>query len=405
MTRPITAVTMPKWGIEMTEGTISGWNFGIGQAVGRGEALLDVETEKIVNSVEAPAQGILRRILADKGETRPVGALIAVFAPPEVGEAEIDAFVGAFRGAIVSFEPDAAATDNEEPPTAAPAGEGGEPHVSPIARRLAERLGVDLGQVRGTGRNGRISKEDVEAFVAATAGASGTSSAAAAGNPARRVAMSSMRATIARRLLESAQSIPHYRVSADVRMDMLQARRDAAASDGVRPTLNDALVHAVSRALREHPGVNAQFSGDEILEFRHADIAIAVATEDGLVTPVVRAADRLGLADIAVATRDLVDRAQRSTLTREDIAGGTFTISNLGMLGVDRFDAIINPPQVAILAVGAITDRVVAHEGVPVIARMATLTLSADHRVVDGALAARFLGALKALVEAPGGIE
>ena len=211
-----------------------------------------------------------------------------------------------------------------------------------------------------------------------------------------------MRATIARRLLESKQSIPHYRLAADVDLTALTAHRASLNAGGAaKVSINDLIVRAAALALVRHPEVNAQLQGEEILKFAQADVAVAVASENGLVTPIVRAADRKGVAQIATEVADLAERARGGKLTRDEITGGTFTVSNLGMFGVDRFDAIINPPQVAILAVGAASDRIVARNGQPAVAKVVTLTLSCDHRVVDGATGAKFLGTLRELLETP----
>jgi pyruvate dehydrogenase E2 component (dihydrolipoamide acetyltransferase) len=451
----ISAITMPKWGIEMTEGTITAWRVGEGQRIERGAEILDVETEKIVNAVEAPAGGTLRRILARDGETQAVGALIGVIAEEQASDADIARFIESFVAAVVSFDADGDAAPPAAPATAPaatqpvapavarasavtePVGVGAgaattegadEARVSPIARRVAERLGVDLSKVTGTGRNGRISKEDVE-LSAAQAGASpernAAAVAAAAGNPSaaltpgaptptaptptvpmtaapRRLRMSARRGTIARRLLESKQSIPHFRLDVDVDFGpLLQHKRTQPQGAGERITVNDLLLRATALALVRHPMVNAQLDGDEILQFDDADIAIAVAAEAGLVTPILRSANRKSVAAIAKESRDLIDRARRGALLREEISGGSFTVSNLGMHGVTRFDAIINAPQVAILAVGAVSQRPVVREGAVAVADVATLTLSADHRVVDGAVGAAFLGTLRGLLEEP----
>ena len=473
MAAPISAITMPKWGIEMTEGTITGWRVGEGERVEQGAEILDVETEKIVNAVESPAGGVLRRILAADGETRAVGALIGVIAEERTSDADIARFVESFVAAVVSFDLNAAApaveTDAAQPALAqsaaiaataaatekmitvtvstvpvateemtttrvsaatAMSGATGsasdEAHVSPIARRVAERLGVDLAKVTGTGRNGRISKEDVETF-AAQAGADPQRGAGArrdadtqgspaappvtpapdpdstpAGSGVRRIRMSARRGTIARRLLDSKQSIPHYRLELDVDFGpLLEHRRALTDGAGGRVTVNDLLLRAAALALVQHPMVNAQLDGDEIVQFENADIAIAVAAEAGLVTPILRRANLKSVATIARESRDLIDRARRGSLLREEISGGSFTISNLGMHGVTRFDAIINAPQVAILAVGAVSQRPAVRSGVLAVAELATLTLSADHRVVDGAVGAAFLTTLRGLLEKP----
>jgi pyruvate dehydrogenase E2 component (dihydrolipoamide acetyltransferase) len=417
---PISAVTMPKWGIEMTEGTITGWRVGEGQRVERGAEILDVETEKIVNAVEAPAGGTLRRILASGGETHAVGALIGVIAEDQASDAEITRFIETFVAAVVSFDSDRVApaemTAAPAEPAIAEAAAGGatevgadEARVSPIARRVAERLGVDLSKVTGTGRNGRISKEDVETFAAQTAAAApavaatttaGGTTAATTG--VRRVRMSARRGTIARRLLESTRSIPHFRLEMEVDFGpLLRHKRTQSQAGGGRVTVNDVLLRAAALALVQHPMVNAQLEGDEILQFENADIAIAVAAEAGLVTPILRSANHKSVATIARESRDLIDRARRGSLLREEISGGSFTVSNLGMHGVTRFDAIINAPQVAILAVGAVSQRPAVRAGALAVADMVTLTLSADHRVVDGAVGAAFLATLRGLLEQP----
>jgi pyruvate dehydrogenase E2 component (dihydrolipoamide acetyltransferase) len=410
MAQLITAITMPKWGIEMTEGMVSGWRIAEGQRVERGAEVLDVETEKIVNAVEAPASGVLRRIMAAVGETHSVGVLIGVIADAAVSEADIGRFIESFVASVVSFEPGA---DSAPTPTAAAAAvrvaqpapsNAGAPstgatpdaasdaaRVSPIARRIAERLGVDLAAVKGTGRNGRISKEDVEAFAAR----------ATTENPALRVSMSARRNVIARRLLESKQSIPHYRLAVDVDFGALLQEKRARAAATDRASLNDWLLRAAALALVQHPMVNAQLDGNEIVQFENADIAIAVAVEAGLVTPILRAANLKPLAAIARESRDLIGRARLGTLNREEISGGSFTISNLGMQGIARFDAIINAPQVAILAVGAVGKRPVVRGDTVGIGDLGTLTLSADHRVVDGAVGSAFLATLVALLQRP----
>lgn len=410
MSAKIFPITMPKWGIEMQHGTIAGWHVALGKLINKGDLMVDVETDKIVNSVEAPVTGVLRQILANSGAQENVGGLIAVFADATVSDSEVAAFVRDFKPVNASFEPD---YDSSAPPAApAPVIESaapsdGEARVSPIARRIAERLGVDITLVKGTGRNGRVSKEDVEAFAAAKDGASAAAAPqpvaaahlSAAQQPTRHK-LSATRSAIARRLLESTQTIPHYRLAVDVDFAPLIARR-AAWPNGARVTVNDLLIRATALALIQHPALNAHLAGDEILHFANADISVAVATDGGLITPIVRAANTKSVEVIGKEFKDLASRARAGTLKREEISGGTFTISNLGMFGVDRFDAIINPPQVGILAIGAAVDRVVVKSGAPAVGKVATLTLSADHRAVDGAVGAPFLATLRNLIQSP----
>jgi pyruvate dehydrogenase E2 component (dihydrolipoamide acetyltransferase) len=319
-----------------------------------------------------------------------------------VTEADVESFIAGFKGATVSFEPDTpAAAPAMSASTDADSG-GADARVSPIARRLAERLGINLSKVKGTGRNGRISKEDVEAYAASESAP--TSATPVQANLTQQLIerrrLSPTRATIARRLLEAKQTIPHYRLSIEVDAGRLLAHKAGLArSTGVAVSVNDLVVRAVALALVRHSGVNAQFIGDEVLSFAHADVAIAIATDNGLVAPIVRSADQKSPIQIATETAELIKRASTGQLKREDITGGTFTVSNLGMHGIARFDAIINPPQVAILAVGAAEEHVVVRQGAPTVARMMTLTLSADHRVIDGATAAAFLATLRQLLE------
>ncbi len=447
------AFTMPKWGIEMSEGMIGQWMVEEGKPFARGDVIALIETDKITNEVEAEADGKFVRILADEGETLPVGALLAVFGDDEA-PAEVDAFIAAFRPADARMP----ATDTEdmiaeaaaetavplEPPTIedriaiSPAartralearldvasiegtGRGGrimlqdveqalrplahpklkgpyEPapetsvFASPVARRLAAQHGVDLGTLKGTGPRGRICKEDVLAAAAP----------AAIAGKVEVIAMTPMRKAIARRLTEAKQQIPHFYLRRRVRADRLLAARAAA---GKRASLNDYLVRAVALALRDVPAVNIQVHGNEIHRMPTADISIAVATEKGLVTPVLRAAESLSLDEIAAATSDLAARARASKLKQDEIEGGSFSLSNLGPFGVEQFDAIINPPQGAILAVGAARPEPVEDDGAIRVVPVLHLSLSCDHRAIDGADGARFLAALASHLEQPEGL-
>ena len=385
-------VTVPKWGIEMQEGTLVAWRLQPGDTVAKGAELADIETEKIVNTLESPAAGVLRRQIAAQGDTLAVGALVAVLSDGDESDEDIESFIASFRPVDASFEPATAAAVASAParPNPAPAA-GGTVRVNPVVRRLADKLGVDLAAVSGSGRNGRITKEDVERA------AGGSEPAISAPRQTDTETLTSMRKTIARRLQQSKQELPHYYLRVDVNVDPLLALRDHHEGAGI----NDFLLRATGLALQLEAALNVHFDGEQLRRFADSDIAVAVATDSGLITPVVRAVQGKTVAGIATEARELAARARAGELRREEIEGGTFTVSNLGMFGVSDFTAIINPPQVAILAVGAAQPRAIVRDGSVVSATMMTLTLSCDHRVIDGAVAARFLAALKRLVEQP----
>lgn len=390
MSKRIQAITMPKWGIEMQEGTLNTWHVAVGSRLKKGDPLLDVETEKIVNSVESPTEGVLRRILVEAGDTRPVGALLGVFADDEVSDVEIAVFIANFKAADASFE--SADEASVVAPAVAPAA-GDDLRVSPIAKRVAEALGIDLGRVQGTGRNGRISKDDVEAYARENGLLTDNSAA-----PVREE-MTSMRLTIARRLLESKQSIPHYRVGIEVDATAMEHLRAEFAKSDTKVSLNDILLRGTALALKQNERLNSHFIDKALLKFPSVDLCIAVATPGGLMTPILRAVDTKTIATIATESRALAAKARDGKLAKDDIEGGTFTVSNLGMFGIDYFDAIINPPQVAILAVGAAKPRAIVRDGKLIAASTIQLQLSCDHRVIDGAVGAKFLADLSHLLE------
>lgn len=563
-------ITLPKWGIEMSEGTVAAWHLAVGATAEKGAELVDIETEKIVNTLDLEVGGMLRRQLAQAGDVLPVGALIAVLADASVPESAIDAFVAGYKPIDVSFEPkeegaapsasttslpsegrDPGAPSLTSPP--APTAESSAPvalgpglrregggevapvppldpailaarneaaHASPLARRLANKLGIDLSTLTGTGQKGRISQEDVEKAAASrgtvtpastvepvpepqptgpephaspiaqkiarklgmtlhgikgtgargrvsladvqaaakargliTAPAPVASPAPAAGPAARKLAgdlgvdlstvtptgpkghatkqdvrdaadratappaaapaydllpVTGMRRAIATALVNAKQNIPHFYLTSEVTVDALLSFREqlnARASSPRKLSVNDLLIKAAALALMEVPDVNVHWAEDGIRRFRAADISVAVAVDGGLLTPVVRGADALDPWAIGARAADLADRARKRTLAKEDISGGSFTISNLGMFGIRQFQAIINPPQGAILAVG--TTRREAREtadGGVRFASVMSLTLSCDHRAVDGALGAKFLAALGRRLEDPIGL-
>lgn len=493
----IKALTVPKWGMAMEEGTLVNWLVGEGDKVAVGDEVAEIESSKIVNVMESHVAGTLRRRVAAADEILPVGALLAVIADDDIPDAEIDRFIAGFTAtpqAVSTREPRQAApsapstggADASPAPVPAPAappattggvpdslrrgeddsgvpatpharrlareldinlhnitasgrhgrvtvadieqalGRRGKPavpgaikvpasrrddsrvHATPLARRLARQLGVNLNDCRASGSHGRVCRADVEALVQRRGGAAvqGPVTAAAAEEPAvvETISLSGMRRTIARRLQAAKSEIPHYRLVADADIDALLALRGElnAALGHANVTVNDLLLKACATALSQVPECNVQFDGSDIKRFRDADIAVAVSLEAGLITPVVRAANRKGIAQISNEVRDLVTRARTGTLKQHEYEGGSFTLSNLGMYGIRQFDAIINPPQCAILAVGRGEQRVVVDDGEGAIATMLTLSLSLDHRIIDGAKGARFMQALVRVIEHPG---
>ena len=405
-----TEVTLPRLGQGMESGTIVRWLKNEGDSVEKGEPLYELDTEKVTQEVEADAGGVLLRILAQEGKEIEVGKPVAVIG--EAGEeAEIpaespDGDSASTETAAEAPAPESGLEVGREP---SPTGDGraldtGAARVkaSPLARRIARERGVDLAALTGTGPEGRIVAEDVERAAAAAP------AAAPAAPPPGEVEvekLSQTRKTIARRLTEAWQ-IPVFQLVVDVDMSRTAELRERLVArvpeGGTRPTITDILTKACAGALIRHPSLNAHFAGDEIHRFPSADIGIAVAAPDGLVVPVLRGCERRTIAEIAEARADVVGRARNRELRREDLEGGTFTISNLGMYGIERFFAVLNPPQVAILAVGSTAERPVVRDGEVLVRPLLTATLACDHRAVDGAPAAEFLEDVKAFLEEPG---
>lgn len=391
----ICAIAVPKWGIEMVEGTISTWLKEVGDTISKGDEVFEMESDKIVNVWEAPSAGVLRRRIAEEGDTLPVGELLGIIAPADVDDAAIDSFIADFSGPTKKAEP--------APAAAAPAvakasasiapGSDGSRRVNPVVKRLAAELGVDIDSVIGTGRNGRITKEDVE--LAATTGGTGTAEAAStADGDFEVIPLTPIRKTIARRLTEAKQDIPHFYLTREFELDGLLAHRKGLQATGGKVSVNDLLVWCVARALMREPRANVNLVGDNIHQFKHANVSVAIATDDGLFPATVYKADTLTPQEISAATAVLSEKAKAGTLAREDISNGSFTVSNLGMFGVSTFNAIVNPPMGAILALGKAEPRVVVKDGAPAVATMINATLSCDHRVIDGAVGAGFLAVL-----------
>ncbi|MBL8806528.1 MAG: pyruvate dehydrogenase complex dihydrolipoamide acetyltransferase [Rhodospirillales bacterium] len=421
-------VLMPALSPTMTEGKIARWLKAEGDAVKSGQVLCEIETDKATMEVEAVDEGTLAKIVVPAGtEGVKVNAVIALIA----GEGE-DAKAVAAGGAAPAPAPKAAApvaapaaapTPASAPaPAPAAASGGARTFASPLARRMAEHAGIDLSKIAGSGPGGRIVKHDVEAAIsgggakkaaapaAASAPASAAvSSAALAGiGPHKLVPLSTMRKVIARRLTESKQQVPHFYLTVDCELDKLlagraslNARSPEKGPGAYKLSVNDFIIKAAAVALKQVPNANASFSDDGMLLWENVDISVAVSIPGGLITPIIRDADRKGLVEISNSMKDLAARAKEGKLKPEEFQGGTFSISNLGMFGIKDFAAVINPPQGCILAVGAGEQRPVVKNGALAVATVMSVTLSVDHRVVDGAVGAEYLAAFKKIVEDP----
>ena len=384
-------IAVPKWGIEMVEGTITTWNKSEGDVIAKGDEVFEMESDKIVNVWDAPVGGVLRRIVAAAGDAHPVGALLGVIAAADVSDADIDRFIAEHSTTKTDTEAAPAAAETAAPQQTVQTGDA-YTRSSPSVRRLADELGVDLGTVTGTGRRGRITDDDVKA-------ATGSGSSAPEG--VQVIPLSATRKTIARRLTEAKQTIPHFYLTAEYALDGLLAHRAKLNETGsVKVSVNDLLVWSVAQALMKEPRVNVNLVDDSIHQFDAAHISVAIATDEGLYPATVRNADTLSPAEIAEATAVLAEKAKTGKLTKDDISGGSFTVSNLGMFGITQFTAIINPPMGAILAMGKASQQAVVREGEIGIATMLNVTLSCDHRVIDGAVGAQFLATLDDVIAA-----
>ena len=411
-------ILMPALSPTMETGTLAKWTVAVGDTIRSGDVIAEIETDKATMEVEAVDDGILAGIMVAEGtEGVAVGTPIGRLAeegesPDDVAAATVEvpaqvpsAPEAAPPAAPAVAAPAATATVETPLPTPAPAVTSTTRiFASPLARRIAADRGVDLASLAGSGPHGRILRRDVE-----SAGTASVAPAPAAGEVAVQGAStlepnSQMRRIIASRLQESKQTAPHFYLTVDCEIDALLAARrqmNDTAPDGVKISVNDLVIRAAAMALIKVPKANASWEGENTRLFTHADIAMAVAVDGGLVTPVIWAAEKKGLAEISSISRDLAMRARDGKLAPEEFTGGSFTISNLGMYGVREFAAVINPPQGAILAVGAGEERPVVKDGQLAVATVMTVTLSADHRVVDGAVGAEWLQAFKGYVEAP----
>jgi pyruvate dehydrogenase E2 component (dihydrolipoamide acetyltransferase) len=402
-------IKMPEIAANATSAVIAQWAKAEGDTIGAGECLADIETEKAVIEYTADEAGVLGKILAPTGKDIEVGAPIAILF--EVGEQDVDiaALLAAAGGAQASPGGDAEGAPVQPAPAAGDPGE--RIFASPLARRIAQERGTSLAEIAGSGPHGRIVRRDVEAAVLqqVPTGRQQAPQAAVAAPPASAVPAdfveiphTSMRRTIARRLSESKASIPHFYLSADCRMDkLLGLRAEINASATRKISVNDFIVKAVAAAFRAVPDMNAGWTDTALRKYTRADICVAVSTDGGLITPVVRDVGAKTLSGISAEIADLAARARSGELSPDEYQGGTFTVSNLGMFGVREFSAIINPPQAAILAVGATLQQPVVVDGQLVVAQVMKVSLSVDHRAIDGALAAQWLAAFQRYIENP----
>jgi pyruvate dehydrogenase E2 component (dihydrolipoamide acetyltransferase) len=421
-------ISMPRLSDTMQEGTITRWLKKAGDEVKKGEILAEVETDKANMEIESFESGILEQILVQEGEAAPIGQAIAIVgdgtgakqAAPAKAEAKSEARVAQTAPAApVEVAASQSNTSNREAP--ATGKDGGRIKVSPLARRIAEEHSIDLQQIQGTGPGGRIVRDDLQDYLEKQRTATPAAQPAAAPQPTAPAAqpaptavaaedveiipLTNMQKTIVRRLTEAKQTVPHIYISNEIDMtDALALRQQfnaSAGEGGVKVSVNDLIIKACALALEKFPEVNSSYKDNQFLRHKHINIGMAVDVPNGLVVPVIRDANIKGVRSIARETKALAEKARNNRLTVNDMSGGTFSISNLGMMDVTEFKAIINPPEAAILAIGATRKVFVPVDGQPVVRDMMNTTISADHRVLGGAACARFLQEVKRLLQNP----
>jgi pyruvate dehydrogenase E2 component (dihydrolipoamide acetyltransferase) len=438
-----TQVIMPKLSPTMEEGQLSRWLKKEGDKVSMGEPLAEIDTDKATMEMQALGSGVLRKILIQEGESAPLGQLIAIIGEPDEDISALTAQAGSGQS------PKAAPAESPKEPKEASAGPAAVPEaaipsvavetsgngsqktaqpeasssgrliVSPLAARMAAESGIDLRSVSGSGPGGRIIKRDVEQLISGKSTTAGAQlptrhlravetspfqkSATAQASAYRDEPASEMRRTIAKRLVTSLGPVPHFFLTTEIEMDRAAEMRKGIneLDPELKISINDIIIKVAAAALTQHPQVNASFQDKVVRYYEHADIGVAVAIEEGLITPIVRAADQKSLSEIAAEVRDLAERARHRKLRPEEYLGASFSVSNLGMFGIDEFTAIINPPEAAILAVGAMSPKPVVRNNELVIRQMMRVTMSWDHRVVDGATGAKFLQTFKKILENP----
>ncbi|MDT8344773.1 MAG: pyruvate dehydrogenase complex dihydrolipoamide acetyltransferase [Thermohalobaculum sp.] len=427
-------ILMPALSPTMEEGKLAKWNVKEGDTVTSGDVIAEIETDKATMEVEAVDEGVVGKIMVPEGtEGVKVNAVIAVLLEEGESAGAIGAGGGGAAKANGGTKPAAPAPAATAPAAAAPApaapvaADGARVFASPLARRIAAEKGLDLSALKGSGPHGRIVRADVEAAkpgaaapaaVKAEAPKAEAAPAAMPSGPAAdavkrmyadrvytEVTLDGMRKVIAARLTEAKQTIPHFYLRRDIELDALLKLRGQMNAKGekrgIKLSVNDYIIKACALGLQQVPGCNAAWAGDRVLQFKASDVAVAVAIEGGLFTPIIRDAESKSLSAISAEMKDLAARARDRKLAPQEYQGGAFAISNLGMFGIDNFDAVINPPHASILAVGAGTSRPVVKDGALAVATVMSVTLSVDHRVIDGALGAQFLDAIKGYLEDP----
>ena len=411
-------VRLPKMSDTMTEGVIVKWNYKVGDSVKSGDILAEVETDKATMDMEVYAKGTILHLALNEGDTTPVDSIIAVVgAPGEDFKSLLGSAPVASAPAPVTTPETSAPATTVAPAVEAPAAnaatvaqpaaihaDGDRLKASPLAKKLAAEKGININDINGSGENGRIVKKDIETFTpATTTTAAPVATTVAAGTESfHEVNVSQMRKTIAARLGESKFSAPHFYLTLEINMDKAtQAREQMNTVSDVKISMNDLVIKAAAAALRKNPNINSSWLGTKIRYNHHIHIGVAMAVEDGLLVPVVRFADNKSLSQISSEVKEYGKKAKEKKLQPQDWAGNTFTISNLGMFGIDEFTAIINPPDACILAVGTVKDTVGVVNGEIKPVKTMKVTLSCDHRVVDGAMGAQFLKTLKEFLEEP----
>ena len=411
-------IYMPKLSDTMSEGVVAEWHKKVGDTVKNGELLAEIETDKATMEFESFYDGVLLHIGVAKGETAPVNSLLAIIgakgedvkaliseAPSADKPADKSAEKVIEEKAVVEAAPKSVVAATPQPAPVLSNSSNGRVLASPLAKKLAEEKGIEISFVNGTGEGGRITKRDVEHYVPYTGSTSNNSSNNSVSSNTESYIdepISQMRKTIARRLAESKFTAPHFYLTVSLDMDnAIAARKSLNSEEGVKVSFNDMVIKAVAMALKKHPNVNSSWLGEVIRRNAHVHIGVAVAVEDGLLVPVVRFADSKGFTAIGAEVRDLAQRAKDKKLQPSDWEGNTFTISNLGMFGIEEFTAIVNPPDSCIMAVGGISQVPVVKNGQVVPGNIMKVTLSCDHRVVDGATGASFLKTFKQYMENP----